>query len=200
MVGECIKTQQSNGVVLRQPIESQLVCWCPNSAIGGLQSIEQQARAVPLPRFPCQSGLQVNWATQRNSHMFNENPPIPAVPDWDQLDTAAIEADCYPSEPLPDDPVFDFSDDILEDLSVEDKWMLLPPSARWAVAELPKQLWKPDRDKKTDRKKSERAQKFNGVHDKCRSKHWQNMQSLAGPASKPVPCAKSSKRQKGQKH
>ncbi len=56
--------------------------------------------------------------------MCNESPPIPAVPDWDQLDTASIEADCYPSEPGPDDPVFDFSDDILEDPSVEDKWML----------------------------------------------------------------------------
>ena len=104
--------------------------------------------------------------------MCNESPPIPAVPDWDQLGTAAIEADCYPSEHLQDDPVFDFSDDILEDLSVEDKWMLLPPSARWAVVELPKELRKPDRDKKTEKKKSKWAQKLNGLHDKGRSKHW----------------------------
>ncbi len=82
--------------------------------------------------------------------MFNENPPIPAVPDWDQLDTAAIEADCYPSEPLPDDPAFDFSDDILAELTLEDKWMLLPPTARWAVVELPKELRKADRYTKTE--------------------------------------------------
>ena len=90
--------------------------------------------------------------------MFDGSPPVPPVPVWDQLDRAAIEADCFPSEPGPDDPVFDFSDDILEDLSVEDKWMLLPPSARWAVVELPKELRKPDRDTKTDKKKSKWAQ------------------------------------------
>ena len=35
--------------------------------------------------------------------------------------------------------------------------------------------------------------KFNGLHDKGRSKHWQNIRSLAGSVGKPVPHAKSSK-------
>ncbi len=130
--------------------------------------------------------------------MFNASPSIPPVPDWDQLDRAAIEADCFPSEPGADDPVFEFSEDILAELTVEDKWLLPPPSARWAVVELPKDLRKPDRDTKTDKKKSKWAQKFKGLHDKSRSKHWQNIQALAGTASKPVPCAKSSKKQRAQ--
>ena len=40
MVSEGIRQQQSSDVVLRQAIKSQLVCWRPNTEIGGLQSIE----------------------------------------------------------------------------------------------------------------------------------------------------------------
>ena len=66
------------------------------------------------------------------------------------------------------------------------------------MVELPKELRKPVRDKKEGFKKSKWAQKFNGLHCKGRSKHWQNMQSLAGPSSKPMPCAKSSKKQRAK--
>ena len=130
--------------------------------------------------------------------MFKGDPPIPPVPDWDQLDKAAIEADCFPSHPGPDDPIFDFSDDVLAELTTEDKWLLLPPQERWAVTELPKELRLAVRARDADKKHSRRAEKFKGLHDKCRSKHWQNLKSLAGDASKPVPCAKASKKSRAR--
>jgi len=129
MAEEGTRQQTTGDLVLRQAIKSQLVCWRPNSEIGGLQSIEAEKWAIAFPRFPPQSGVQVNWATQRNIHMHNGSPPVPPVPDWDQLEKAAIEADCFPNEPGPDDPVFDFSDDVLAELTDRDKWMLLPPQA-----------------------------------------------------------------------